>query len=199
MNVSRAKSNRGPAAAGANRAALLRSARRLFTARGYEVPLSAIARGAGVGQGVLYRHFPTRLDLAVAVFEDHFRQYEAIAQEEDPTGLFDLWAAIVDHLISSTAFVDMVIDARTAMPDYPGVARLEGIIERVLARAQGAGLVRKQVTVAGVMLSLRMAYGLVRTRPENDSDGALRETILNSFPALRRPSGAAVVTVEESL
>ena len=33
-----------------------------------DVPLSAIARKAGVGQGTFYRHFPTRESLAMEVY-----------------------------------------------------------------------------------------------------------------------------------
>ncbi|MEV6041596.1 helix-turn-helix domain-containing protein [Nonomuraea sp. NPDC052116] len=37
---------------------------------GYDAPLSLVARTAGVGQGGLYRHFPDRLGLVLAVFND---------------------------------------------------------------------------------------------------------------------------------
>ena len=75
--------NRGPAAAAGNRRAILAAARRLFAAHGYNVPLHTIAQEAGTGQGTLYRHFPTRLDLALAVFETHFAELTAIAQDAD--------------------------------------------------------------------------------------------------------------------
>ena len=76
--------NRGPAAAAENRRAVLAAARELFAERGYEVPMQAIAKRAGVGQGVLYRHFPKRLDLALAVFEENFVRLE--------TGRAPTWA-----------------------------------------------------------------------------------------------------------
>jgi AcrR family transcriptional regulator len=63
--------NRGPSAAAENRAALIAAARAVFATAGYDAPLSAVARRAGVGQGSLYRHFPNRMSLAVAVFEDN--------------------------------------------------------------------------------------------------------------------------------
>ncbi|HQV92079.1 MAG TPA: helix-turn-helix domain-containing protein, partial [Phycicoccus sp.] len=76
--------NRGPAAGPANRAALIAAARQLMAEQGVQVPLSRIAQEAGVGQGVLYRHFPTRLSLALAVFEDNFTELEGLAAQEDP-------------------------------------------------------------------------------------------------------------------
>jgi AcrR family transcriptional regulator len=51
-----------------NREALLASAVAAFTARGADASLEEVARGAGVGIGTLYRHFPTREALVEAVY-----------------------------------------------------------------------------------------------------------------------------------
>lgn len=51
-----------------NRETLIDSAKRLFTANGAATSLDQIAREAGVGIGTLYRHFPTRDALVVAVY-----------------------------------------------------------------------------------------------------------------------------------
>jgi AcrR family transcriptional regulator len=47
--------------------ALLAAADELFTSHGPDVSLDEIARRAGVGNATLYRHFPDRRDLLVAV------------------------------------------------------------------------------------------------------------------------------------
>ncbi len=54
-----------------------------MAARGHRVPLNAIAREGRVGQGVLYRHFPTRLDLAFAVFEENSAELERAVEPAD--------------------------------------------------------------------------------------------------------------------
>jgi AcrR family transcriptional regulator len=51
-----------------NRELLLAAALKLFTSSNVEVTLSAVAEGAGVGIGTLYRHFPTRDALVEAVY-----------------------------------------------------------------------------------------------------------------------------------
>ncbi len=51
-----------------NRARLLATALKLFTSSQSEVTLSAVAEGAGVGIGTLYRHFPTRDALVEAIY-----------------------------------------------------------------------------------------------------------------------------------
>ncbi|MFF4880836.1 TetR/AcrR family transcriptional regulator [Micromonospora sp. NPDC000668] len=155
--------NRGPAAASQNRLAILRSARRLFTARGYHVPLSAIAKDAEVGQGVLYRHFPTRLDLAFAVFEENFAQLEAIAAEPGAGAFGRLWERLIQMTVESAAFVEMAVDARRNVPEYTGGTRLQSLIQDTLPRAQAAGLVDHRATVDDILLAHRMIYGVIVT------------------------------------
>ena len=163
MTPQHAKSNRGPAAAADNRAAILEAARRLLADRGYHVPLSAIAREAGVGQGVLYRHFPTRLDLAFAVFDENFDELEAIAADASPEAFGRLWSRLLDLTVDASAFVEMVVDARRNLPDYDGAERLLRLVEATLPSAQEAGLASTRLTPADVLLAQRMAYGVVVT------------------------------------
>jgi AcrR family transcriptional regulator len=51
-----------------NEEALLDAAAAAFVVSGVDVPVRDIAAGAGVGVGTIYRHFPTRADLIVAVY-----------------------------------------------------------------------------------------------------------------------------------
>jgi AcrR family transcriptional regulator len=53
-----------------NAALLLAAARELVGEAGNEVALDEVARRAGVANATLYRHFPTRADLLVAVYAD---------------------------------------------------------------------------------------------------------------------------------
>ena len=48
--------------------ALLKTAMTVFATSGVDAPVREIAEQAGVGVGTVYRHFPTRADLIVAVF-----------------------------------------------------------------------------------------------------------------------------------
>jgi AcrR family transcriptional regulator len=49
--------------------ALLQSAAEVFAKSGVDAPVREIAERAGVGLGTVYRHFPQRSDLIVAVFQ----------------------------------------------------------------------------------------------------------------------------------
>lgn len=184
MAQRRSKSNRGPAAAAENREALLAAARSLFRAHGYDVPLSKIAREAGVGQGVLYRHFPTRLELAFAVFEKNYARYERLARESAPDAFFTLWDEIVRNVIEETAFIDMAIEARRTRDDYDAIERLMEILRPPLQRAIVADLLAPDVTADEVVMAIRMAYGIVRTAGGFADAADLRRTVLRAFPRL---------------
>ena len=60
-----------------NEATLLDAAAAAFVESGVNVPVREIAARAGVGVGTIYRHFPTRADLIVAVYR---HQVEACAE-----------------------------------------------------------------------------------------------------------------------
>lgn len=156
--------NRGPAAATENRAAILDAARRLFADRGFLVPLNAIAKEAGVGQGVLYRHFPTRFELAFAVFEDNFVELENAAAD-GPDGFGALWSVLLEQTVRESAFVEMVLEARRLHPAYDGDDRLRVLVARTLPAARAAGRVPAGVTVDDVLLAWRMVFGVVVTAP----------------------------------
>lgn len=64
-----------------NEATLLEASGAAFIASGVDAPVREIAAGAGVGIGTVYRHFPTRADLIVAVYR---HEVEACA-EAGPT------------------------------------------------------------------------------------------------------------------
>ncbi|WP_327316602.1 TetR/AcrR family transcriptional regulator [Streptomyces sp. NBC_01235] len=60
-----------------NQETLLDAAARVFVASGVEAPVRDIAAEAGVGTATIYRHFPTRADLVIAVYR---HQVEACAE-----------------------------------------------------------------------------------------------------------------------
>ncbi|MEU4466140.1 TetR/AcrR family transcriptional regulator [Streptomyces sp. NPDC024017] len=60
-----------------NQQTLLDAAARVFVTSGVEAPVRDIAAEAGVGVGTIYRHFPTRADLVIAVYR---HQVDACAE-----------------------------------------------------------------------------------------------------------------------
>ena len=80
--------------AAGNRARIIAAARAAIADAG-EVKLNAIARQAGVGQGTLYRHFPTREDLLAEVYREDVDELVAAAPallaEHEPLTALACW------------------------------------------------------------------------------------------------------------
>lgn len=156
------RANRGPAAAEANRAALVDAAEQLFAEQGYDVALSAVARAAGVGQGSLYRHFPTREGLAAAVVSRSMERLRTLAaQHPGPEGFEVLWRAVVEQLVHTGGFLDAAFGPRGEVDGTVPSAELASLLAAPLARAVDAGSVDRRLTVPDVMLVLTMVHGAV--------------------------------------
>lgn len=85
---------------------LLDAAAAVFVASGVDAPVRAIAAQAGVGMGTIYRHFPTRADLVVAVYR---HQVEAcadagqrlLAESVTPEAALRAWVGVfVEFLVT---------------------------------------------------------------------------------------------------
>src|SRR5580658_894818 len=78
-----------------NRERILEVAQREFTRVGADASLEDIAKKAGVGPGTLYRHFPTREDLLVAVYRSEVEKLAAaertLADSKSPIEALRAW------------------------------------------------------------------------------------------------------------
>jgi len=165
MSVS-PRSNRGPGAAGENRAALIAAARSIFASRGFDAPLSAVAKAAGVGQGSLYRHFPTRYSLAVAVFQENVGELESLGETDDSLGA--LLAAVTEQAIESTAFFEMIeIERADASAEDLG-GRIRAVVASRLGQAKATEGVPDWVTTEDVLLGIAMLAGALSKIPHDD-------------------------------
>jgi AcrR family transcriptional regulator len=161
------RTNPGPRAAARNRAALLAAAREVFAEHGAHAPLNAVARRAGVGQGSLYRHFPDRVTLVVALFEE-----QVVTLEErgaDPaTTLADLLALITRHAMESVVSIDLAASRPEERPD-PRLVDLRGRVVDVLATriddAVSGGEVPPGATVEDVLLGVELVAAALTRRP----------------------------------
>ena len=158
------RANRGPSAAAANRAALIDAARRVFAESGYGAPLSAVAREAGVGQGSLYRHFPHRSDLALAVFDDNIAEIERLAAHPDST-LADVLQLITEQALVSTALIHILTTSDDPHIEEKLGGRLRALLEPKVAQAHATGSIRPELTVDDIETAIVMVSGAVSTSP----------------------------------
>ena len=109
-----------------NQQALLDAAAAVFVTSGVDAPIREIAARAGVGMGTIYRHFPTRADLVVAVYR---HQVEACA-EAGPTLLADADSPFAALRRWIDLFVDFLVTkhglANALQSDSGGFQALHG-------------------------------------------------------------------------
>ncbi|WP_420541913.1 TetR/AcrR family transcriptional regulator [Rubrobacter calidifluminis] len=126
--------------------------------------MSAVAKAAGVGQGSLYRHFPDRIELALAAFEDNVAELERLASDPAVT-LGELLECITDRSIESVAFIDMIAPTTD---DERLTAVTDRVIQALAAKVQPAierGEVASDTTAEDLFLSVAMIATLVARTP----------------------------------
>lgn len=130
----------------------------MFAAEGMGVPIDEIARRAGVGPGTLYRHFPTKeaLFMAVAVkrIEASIAQARGLATQDDPAeALFQYLRGLGAQFRARRNLIEvMAAGGQSLHQARPELAReLNQAIGALLTRAQTAGAVRSDVAVEDLM------------------------------------------------
>jgi AcrR family transcriptional regulator len=137
---------------------LVVAARQVFAEQGGGVSMEAIAKQAGVGVGTLYRHFPKRIDIVEAVYRDDVEVLVGSAErgltDLDPWAALEAWLrAYVDYGRSKRTFLNELHEAFEKNPDLKPASRdrIWDACERVLARAQDAGVARRDIDGADLM------------------------------------------------
>jgi AcrR family transcriptional regulator len=152
------QSRRQRADAMRNVVALVEAAKTVFGVSGVDAPAKEITDLAGVGVGTLYRHFPHRSDLIVAVLQHEIDQCIEAADELGTT--LDPWDALITWIGRFTDFVGTKRGLASALhsgdPAYEDLPqrlldRLEPALHTLLARAIDSGYARDDVTAREVL------------------------------------------------
>jgi AcrR family transcriptional regulator len=142
-----------------NKETLLDAAAAAFVRSGVDVPVRDIAAKAGVGVGTIYRHFPTRADLIVAVYR---HQIEACA-EAGPTLLESSGAPhtalarwmnlFVDFLVTKHGLAEALRSDDAAFEALHAhfLDRLVPVCARLLEAAADAGEIRPDMDAYELM------------------------------------------------
>ena len=171
-----------------NRDLLLAAAVRLFTERGLDATLDAIAKDAGVGIGTLYRHFPTR----EALIEAAYRNELAAVCDAVP----DLLASLPPEQ-AIRAWMDRFIDYMTAKfgmaealraviasggnPYAQSRDRLVCSIGELLGAAAEAGAIRADAQADDVLMSLSGVALAAGEPAQRDQAGRLLDLLMDGL------------------
>jgi AcrR family transcriptional regulator len=150
-----------------NRVRILAAAADLFAERGLEASTADIARRAGVGEATLFRRFPSKHDLIVAILAEHMdgviETAESCLEEPDPWRAVErFFEAMVEQQVHDQGALESIKDECMAAPALAGRRkRVMDLIARLLRRAQDAGVVRDDLTAPDVALLTAAAGSVV--------------------------------------
>jgi AcrR family transcriptional regulator len=148
-----------------NRAALVATARRLFDERGTGVPLDEIARTAALANATLYRHFPSRAELIVAVYATELEELRQAGEEllgqPDPGQALAGWLRLFAHHVAARRELALALpdDSERGALFTSWHATMHAAAAQLLRRARDAGAVRADITTTQI-LALASAIAL---------------------------------------
>lgn len=182
-------------AAAHNRAAILQTAHELLAESG-TVSMNEIAKRAGVGAGTLYRHFPAREDLILAVYRHDVQELvdsvDEILANHPPLEAFTTWFETLAAYIRvkhglGEALHNAAIQSAINETYAPVVAAVTKLLDACVADNS----LRRGLDPADVLLV--MGY-LWRVAPDEDGirqGRRLTQIVLDGIRTARRSDGHA--------
>jgi len=145
-----------------NEESLLAAAAATFVTAGVDAPVREIAAKAGVGVGTIYRHFPTRADLIVAVYR---HQVEAcaeagpalLASSSSPHAALAAWINLfVDFLVTKHGLAEALRSDNAAFQTLHAyfLDRLVPVCAGLLEAGVAAGEIRPDIEAIELMLGV---------------------------------------------
>ncbi|MFB7497454.1 TetR/AcrR family transcriptional regulator [Streptomyces sp. NPDC056161] len=173
-----------------NQQLLLDAAAAVFVTSGVEAPVRDIAAKAGVGMGTIYRHFPTRADLVIAVYR---HQVDACAEagpallSECPTpyAALEQWINLfVDFLITKHGLAAVLQPDNSSFESLHAyfLDRLVPVCDRLLDAAAERGEIRPGLDG----LELMRGVGNLCVGAESDPGYDARRLVALLVTGLRR-------------
>ncbi|WP_181427447.1 TetR/AcrR family transcriptional regulator [Curtobacterium sp. MCPF17_011] len=197
--------------AAANKAKIVDAARRVLES-GVAPGMAAVARAAAVGQGTIYRHFPTWEDLVIEVHRADMNELAAAApgllRAHPPVEALHAWLRMLadygrlkdDTSDAMTAVLHEALGRAVQTPDL-------GALRTLLAAGQADGSIRSDLSAEDVFLLVGFLWRLDRApdrtaRAERMLDAVMRGLqVIDSGPSAdeRTDESAERVTGSEAL
>ncbi|MFI1617295.1 TetR/AcrR family transcriptional regulator [Streptomyces lydicus] len=175
-----------------NEETLLDAAAAVFVTSGVEAPVRDIAAKAGVGMGTIYRHFPTRADLIIAVYR---HQVDACAEagptllatSATPYAALGRWIDLfVDFLVTKHGLAAVLQSDNTGFETLHAyfLDRLVPVCAQLLDAAADAGEIRSDLAAYELMRGV----GNLCIGADGDPRYDARRLVELLIAGLRRPS-----------
>ncbi len=170
---------------------VLAAAKEVFGELGVTAPLDEIARRAGVGNATMYRHFPSRRELVIAVYADEVTTLcelgrSLLADSSPADALFRWLRAFITHVATKRelplAIPDDTAGQRSALyRQWHDTMRTTA--SGLLGRAQDAGAVRTGLDVGDLLAS---ANGIGHAAADDDQIDRLLAIVRDGVTRVRR-------------
>lgn len=174
-----------------NHARILAAAEEAFAEQGLDCGVAEIARRAGVGAGTLFRHFPTKDDLVMAILE---RRMDDVVESAERAGRESPWEGLELFMRDSVALIAAYSGFQEAIERCEGrdalKTRFKTAAGEVLERAQAAGEARADLTAEDVPLLIHAA---AMTAMHDDPGGPLSARALGFMLDGMRPAAVGPV------
>jgi AcrR family transcriptional regulator len=172
---------------------VLAAAKEVFGELGVTAPLDEIARRAGVGNATMYRHFPARRELVIAVYADEVTTLcelgRSLPADSPPADALFRWLrAFITHVATKR-------ELPLAIPDDTAGQRsalyrqwhdtMRATAAALLGRAQDAGAVRRDLDVSDLLAS---ASGIGHAAADDDQIDRLLTIVRDGVTASVRCS-----------
>jgi AcrR family transcriptional regulator len=173
-----------------NREAILRVADKAFADCPDVVPLDEIARRAGVGRATVYRHFPNRHVLALAVAAQNLDALRSVVGAAE--GERRCFRDLLHWVLSTQATMRPLVALIHELPlrDQRRYGRmLIGVLAPPLRRAQADGELRPDLRPADLTAVMAMVNAMVDAVPaDRDRDAAVQRLVNVIVDGLSPPS-----------
>ncbi len=159
-----------------NREKILAAASRVFAERGLDATLDDIAEAADVGVATVYRRFPDKDALVLALFEDAIDDLAALAaragaHEDSWEGFVSFLEVMLERQCDNRGLRDVFAGAPYAQERMEAAKqRIGPAFSALIARAQADGYLRRDVTEADILAIEMMISSLGGAK---DDDTAL--------------------------
>lgn len=159
-----------------NRLHILEAAAAAFADGGLDVPVAEIARRAGVGPGTLFRRFPTKDDLVIAIVEQRIQDIcalvDAALENPDPwAGFVECMEAAVTMQVRDRGVLEAVGERFFGDPRMRALkAKVNPKVAALLARAQAAGVVRDDIEHQDIPVLIQAAARAGCVMPTCDAE-----------------------------
>jgi AcrR family transcriptional regulator len=153
-----------------------------------EVSLNTIAKLVGVGPGTLYRHFPTREDLILALYQHEVQavvdSVPQVLAEGDPLDALRIWfLRLAEYVRLKHGLGEALHSAAAQNVVNDTYAPVTAAVGQLLVAAEQAGQVRAGLDPADVLLLMGFLWRVGPGKPGTEQAERILELVIKGLQA----------------